>query len=129
MLPLKLQHLEFVNCLGLTSSALEQYLDSGGSNLRKLRLVGNQSMSLWFLSNLKAICPRLQVLEVDLSYTDPTSYRDRDPLYDELLPDGPPTWPPTLITVSIENMRQLSTADAEDFFASLAQSAHQLPYL
>lgn len=129
MLPVGLQELEFSHCSRLTSGALEQYLQSGGSSLRTLKLFGNQSMSLGFMARLRDFCPRLQVFEVDMLYIDPTSYRDRDPLYDELLPNGPPTWPVDLITVSVENLRQLSVADAEDFFSSLVESSAHLPYL
>ncbi|KIW99421.1 uncharacterized protein Z518_11409 [Rhinocladiella mackenziei CBS 650.93] len=129
MLPTGLQHLEVAHCSRLTSTALEQYLLTGGSTLTTLRLFGNQSMSLGFMANLQSLCPRLQNLEVDMIYIDPTSYRDRDPLYDELLPNGPPTWPTNLVNVSVENLRQLSAADAEEFFASLVDCSENLPSL
>ncbi|EXJ91460.1 hypothetical protein A1O3_00008 [Capronia epimyces CBS 606.96] len=129
MLPIGLQDLEFSHCPCLTSETLEQYLHSGGSSLRTLKLFGNQSMSLGFMASLRVLCPRLRVLEVDMLYVDPTSYRDRDPLYDELLPNGPPTWPTDLVTISVENLRQLSATDAEEFFASLVDSSEHLPYL
>jgi len=128
-LPTNLQHLELGNCQSVTSSALEQYLTVGGTSLRTLTLRGNQSMSLGFLASLKTFCPQLRVVDIDLSYTDPTSYRDREPLYDELLPDGPPTWPPQLEQISIENLRQLSASEAEDFFASLVSASEDLPFL
>lgn len=128
-LPLELHHLQLVYCSQLTSRALEQYLSSGGTYLKSLTLDGNQSMSLGFMADLKTICPRLENLEVDMLYIDPTSFRDREPLYDELLPDGPPTWPSSLVSVSVENLRQLSASDAEDFFASLVDSSENLPHL
>ncbi|EXJ93341.1 hypothetical protein A1O1_01733 [Capronia coronata CBS 617.96] len=128
-LPIGLQDLEFSHCSRLTSEDLEQYLRLGGSSLRTLKLFGNQSMSLGFMAGFRQSCPRLQTLEVDMLYIDPTSYRDRDPLYDELLPSGPPSWPTDLVTVSVENLRQLSAADAEEFFASLVDSSEHLPYL
>jgi hypothetical protein len=86
-------------------------------------------MSLDFMSKLKGLCPNLQTLEIDLTYTDPTSYRDRDPLYDELLPSGAPTWPTTLVSITIENLRQLSAEVAEEFLASLIDSSDKLPCL
>ncbi|OAG45076.1 hypothetical protein AYO21_00424 [Fonsecaea monophora] len=129
LLPPGLLHLELRNCPNLTSDALEAYLSRGGSSLRTLTLDGNQSMDLGFIANLQALCPRLQHLEVDMLYIDPTSFRDREPLYDELLPNGPPTWPTDLVSISIENMRQLPQEDAEEFLTSLVDSAAHLPQL
>ncbi|KAL2393909.1 hypothetical protein ABEF93_000264 [Exophiala dermatitidis] len=128
-LPLNLEHLELSHCPSLTSEALEHYLRLGGGSLRTLKLFGNQSMSLGFMAGLQELCPRLRGLEVDMLYVDPTSYRDRDPLYDELLPNGPPTWPTELVTISVENLRQLSAADAEAFLTSLVNSSEHLPFL
>lgn len=129
MLPVGLEYLEIDNASELTSTALERYLQVGGSTIQTLKLCGNQSMSLGFMADLKSTCPRLQDIDVDMLYVDPTSYRDRDPLYDELLPNGPPTWPSSLVNVSFENMRQLSAEDAEDFFDSLVESSRHLPHL
>ncbi|KAJ9643799.1 hypothetical protein H2204_001944 [Knufia peltigerae] len=129
MLPVGLEYLEIDNCSKLTSTALERYLQVGGSTIRTLKLCDNQSMSLGFMADVKSMCPRLQDIDVDMLYVDPTSYRDRDPLYDELLPNGPPTWPSSLVNVSFENMRQLSAEDAEDFFDSLVESSRHLPRL
>lgn len=129
MLPTGLQYLELSHCSQLTSTALEQYLRKGGSSLRTLRLFGNQSMSLGFMPDLKTLCPRLQNIDIDMLYIDPTSYRDREPLYDELLPNGPPSWPVGLVSISFENMRQLSAADAEEFFDSLVDSSGDLQHL
>lgn len=128
-IPAGLELLEISNCLNVTSQALELYLSSKGSLLRTLVLKGNQAMSLGFLADLKNLCPNLQHLEIDLTYIDPTSYRDRDPLFDDLLPLGNPTWPSTLMTISIENLRQLSAEEAEGFFGSLVSAAPDLPYL
>ncbi|OQV08793.1 hypothetical protein CLAIMM_13015 [Cladophialophora immunda] len=128
MLPPGLLHLELTNCPRLTSDALEGYL-TGGSSLRVLKLDGNQSMDLGFMANLQSLCPHLQHLEIDMLYIDPTSFRDREPLYDELLPNGPPTWPTYLASISIENMRQLTQEAAEEFLASLVDSSEHLPQL
>ncbi|KIX99229.1 uncharacterized protein Z520_04805 [Fonsecaea multimorphosa CBS 102226] len=127
-LPPGLLHLELANCPGLTSDALEGYL-TRASSLRVLKLDGNQSMDLGFIANLQSLCPHLQHLEIDMLYIDPTSFRDREPLYDELLPNGPPTWPTDLASISIENMRQLTQDDAEEFLASLVESSERLPHL
>ncbi|OAP57821.1 hypothetical protein AYL99_08559 [Fonsecaea erecta] len=128
MLPPGLLRLELTNCPNLTSDALEDYL-TRASTLRVLKLDGNQSMDLGFMANLQALCPRLQHLEIDMLYIDPTSFRDREPLYDELLPNGAPTWPTYLASISIENMRQLTQEDAEEFLASLVESSEHLPHL
>ncbi|EXJ65779.1 uncharacterized protein A1O5_11020 [Cladophialophora psammophila CBS 110553] len=128
MLPAGLLDLELTNCPDLTSDALENYL-SRGSSLRFLKLDGNQCMDFGFMASLQALCPDLQHLEIDMLYIDPTSFRDREPLYDELLPHGPPTWPSHLVTISIENMRQLTQEDAEEFLASLVDSSEHLAQL
>lgn len=128
-IPDGLEYLEFQNCTALTSAALGQFLTSRGHNLTTLKLFGNQSMSLEFMTELKDICPRLQVLEVDLLYTDPTSYSDRDPNWDSLFPKGPPTWPESLVTISMDNVRQLDIDDAEKFLSSLVDSSENLPRL
>ena len=129
ILPHGLIHLELTNCLYLTSSLVGAYLDSAGAKLQSLRLNNNQSMSLGFMAKLKSSCPKLQQLELHMVYIDPSSWRDRDPLFDELLPNGPPTWPSSLVSVSIENMRQLTEGNAEKFFTSLVDVAADLKYL
>ncbi len=129
ILPPSLQHLEITNCLHLTSDILNVYLSSSGASLLSLKLNHNQSMDLGFMAKLKTLCPKLQSLEIDMVYMDPSSWGDRDPLFEELLPRGPPTWPTSLVTVSMENMRQLTEVDAERFFASLVDASKELPSL
>jgi hypothetical protein len=68
----------------------------------------------------------LQTIEVDLTYTDPSSYHDIEPHYDELLPNGQPTWPASLRVVEFANLRNLDAAEADGFFQSLVDSAHEL---
>lgn len=68
----------------------------------------------------------MQTIEVDLTYTDPSSYHDIEPHYDELLPNGQPTWPSSLRVVEFENLRNLDAAEADGFFQSLVDSAHKL---
>jgi hypothetical protein len=63
---------------------------------------------------------------VDLTYTDPSSFHDIEPHYDGLLPNGQPTWPSSLTVVQFENLRNLDAAEADGFFQSLVDSAHDL---
>ena len=125
-LPPNLTRLEITSCSFPTSENLSSYLRQQGSSLTTLRLIGNQTMSLGFIPNLKDFCPRLQTLYIDLTYVDPTSYRDREPLYDELLPNGQPTWPSTLVSIDLEYLRKFSAANAEGFFTSLVDAAPEL---
>ena len=129
MLPSGLLDLEITNCPRLTSDLLGNYLASAGSTLRSIKLLNNQSMSLGFTSKLKTLCPRLDHLEIDMVYIDPSSWHDTEPLFDELLPDGPPTWPTSLVEISIENMRQVTEPSAEKFFESLVNASQDLPDL
>lgn len=63
---------------------------------------------------------------MDLTYTDPSSYHDIDPHYDELLPNGLPTWPASLRVVEFANLRNLDAAGADGFFQSLVDAAPKL---
>ena len=126
LLPKGLMFLEITNNLAFLSSYLQTYLIDGGSQMTSLILKHNQSMSLEFLSKLDHITPRLRHLEIDLSYNDPSSYKDLNPLYDDALPDGPPTWPRSLVSIDIENLRQISSAEAEDFLEGLVTAGPDL---
>jgi hypothetical protein len=66
---------------------------------------------------------------VDLTYTDPSPFHDIEPHYDELLPNGQPTWPSSLRVVEFANLRNLDAAEADGFFQSLVDSAHELKNL
>jgi hypothetical protein len=68
----------------------------------------------------------LQVIEVDLTYTDPSSFHDVEPHYDALLPNGQPTWPASLRVVEFANLRNFDAAEADGFFQSLVDAAHEL---
>ncbi|KIV87072.1 hypothetical protein PV11_02643 [Exophiala sideris] len=129
MLPIGLEYLEVVQCSQLTSSALAQYLAVGGSTLRTIKLIGCQSLSLGFTAELKTLCPCLQDFVVDMFFIDPTSYADREPLFLALLPDGPPTWPASLVNLSLENIRHKIADEAHEFLESLVESSDQLPRL
>jgi Leucine-rich repeat (LRR) protein len=128
-LPPNLTSLEVTNILPLLSSHLTPYLTNNSSHLQSLTLKHNQSMSLDFLSNLKHTTPRLRHLTLDLSYRDPSSYQDVNPLFDDALPDGPPTWPSSLVSIDVENLRQISGTEADEFLTSLVDSAGNLPWL
>ena len=128
-LPPALTSLKITDCLDLTSEQLSIYFSTSGSLLKSLTLAGNQSLSLAFLTILSTLCPRLQHLNLDLTYTDPKSSKDVYPLYDDVIPDGPPTWPSSLISISVENLRQISLAQTEELFTSLVDFAPNLPQL
>lgn len=127
--PSGLQKLEVCDCAWIKSEGLQDYLRTKGISLTTLVLQGNQSMSLSFMSNLQTTAPRLQVLEVDLTYHDPTSYKDTEPLFDELMSTGRPSWPSTLQSITIGPLRNLTAEDAENFYQSLVDAAVNLPYL
>jgi len=128
-LPAGLTHLTICNTSFVRSEGLHDYLSTSGVTLTNLTLRGNQSLSLGFTSFLAATTPYLRELEIDLTYHDPTSFRDTEPLFDDLLSDGAPTWPCTLETVSIGPLRNLGTDDAEGFFQSLVDAAPTLFHL
>lgn len=128
-LPSTLQTLEISGCAWIKSDGLQQYLETKGRHLTTLTLEGNQSLSLGFMHDLQKTAPNLQMLEVDLTYHDPTSYKDTEPLFDELLPNGPPTWPAALQTINIGPLRNLNSEDAESFYQSLVDASNDLPFL
>ncbi|KAK5951176.1 hypothetical protein OHC33_007929 [Knufia fluminis] len=128
-LPAGLKHLTICNTPFIKSEGLQRYLSDSGAALTQLTLHGNQSLSLGFMSALATTAPHLREVDVDLTYHDPTSFRDTEPLFDELLPDGAPTWPSPLEIISIGPLRNLSTDDAEAFFQSLVDAEPSLPSL
>lgn len=128
-LPANLRRLEIENCPCVNSEGMQAYLSKGVGQLQELVLRGNQYLSLAFIATLKEHAPKLTMLDIDLNYKDPTSYQDTEPLFDSLLPDGPPTWPVDLECISIGPLRRLSTQDAESFYQSLIDTAEQLKYL
>lgn len=128
-LPLSLASLTIVRCPYLTGDGVQSYFLESGVTLKRIRLLSNQTMDLGFLHDLEMSCPNLADLEIDLNFHDPTSFRDTEPLFDDLLPQGPPTWPSTLQSISIEPLRTLDYKDAEEFYTSLISAAPTLPYL
>ncbi|KAJ8120309.1 hypothetical protein O1611_g10398 [Lasiodiplodia mahajangana] len=130
-LPKTLAHLELVNCWEITSDDLSMFLMSHGNSLVHLTLKHCQSLSLGFLPVLGTSCPNLAHLEVDLSYfRHHASYADNKPEYATLLEvDQVPTWPSSIQSIEIINMRNWTREAAEMFFGSLMKNAKALPNL
>jgi len=130
-LPKTLARLELVNCWEITSEDLATFLVSHGGSLVHLTLKHCQSLSLGFLPVLGTSCPNLAHLEVDLSYfRHHASYADNKPEYATLLEeDQVPTWPASLQSIELINMRNWTREAAEMFFESLMKNAKSLPNL
>lgn len=127
--PGDLESLTITSCGFIKSEGLHQWLQQKGSSLKKLVLRSNLCLNLSFMKDLATTAPHLQELEIDLTFHDASSFKDTEPLFDELLPDGPPTWPSTLETISISPLRTLSADDAEKFYQSLIDAAPAMPFL
>lgn len=126
-LPSRLRHLSITNCRNFNSAHLRLYLINHGYELEELILTGNQALDLGFAGFLETLCPNLQLFKMDLTYSDPTAFHDIDPHYEAVFPDGiMPTWPRTLQTIDIENLRNLDAQDAESFLGSLITVASEL---
>lgn len=125
-LPKTLQQVSFTQCEELLSEDLQAFLNTQGSMITDMVLDHNQALSLGFLANLASTCPQLQHLKMDLTYYDASSFHDVDPHYDELLPLGRPTWPTTLQTIDLAQLRNWEAPAAEDFFTSLIEAAPEL---
>ncbi|GAW15850.1 hypothetical protein ANO14919_052720 [Xylariales sp. No.14919] len=130
-LPKTLTHLELINCWEITSEDMSTFLMSHGNSLVQLTLKHCQSLSLGFLPVLGTSCPNLAHLEADLSYfRHHESYADNKPEYATLLEVGQvPTWPSSIQSIEIINMRNWTRAAAEMFFSSLMKNAKALPNL
>lgn len=130
-IPKNLQRLELSNCLELTGSMLIKYLSTSGAQLRQLVLNHNSAVDLMFLPQLKALCPRLEVLKMDLTYySERHNYNDAWAMYDQLLTeDDIPTWPTTLRHVELVNLQKWSAEAAQNLFRSLVDGARDLPDL
>jgi len=128
LLPKGLRNLEIINCWELKADELAEFLITHGTQLRCLTLNHNQFLSLSFLPILGTACPKLQVFRMNLSYFNiHSSYRDSDPLYEYLLlPGEVPSWPSTLQTIELIQLRKWGTEAAETFFSSLLDNAESL---
>ena len=126
-LPPHLRHLSIINCGMFNSVDLRSYLADHGYELKELILNGNQALDLGFAASLETLCPRLERFKMELTYSDPTAFHDIDPHYEAVFPDGlMPTWPRTLQTIDVENLRNLDAQDAESFLESLIAIAPEL---
>lgn len=126
-LPSDLRRLSIINCGNFGSADLRLYLMQHGYQLEELILKSNQALDLAFTESLETLCPRLRLFSMDLTYSDPTAYHDVDPHYEAAFPDGMmATWPRTLRTIEIENLRNLDARDAESFLESLIAIAPEL---
>lgn len=130
-LPKSLERLELSNCLEVTSDMLRKYLANGGSQLRELVLNHDSALDLSFLPNLKTLCPRLEVLKMDLTYySEHVNYNDAWAMYDHLLTeDEGPTWPSTLRHLELVNLQKWTAEAAQNLFRSLVNSSKDLPNL
>ncbi|TGO57587.1 hypothetical protein BCON_0064g00570 [Botryotinia convoluta] len=128
LLPSNLRNLEITNCWEVTAEMLGEYLLTSGRQLRCLTLNHNSALSLAFLPSLRAACPYLEVLRMDLQYFDAhISYHSAEPDYDQLLAsDQIPEWPTTLQSLELLNLRKWDKQAAEMFFQSLLDSAGEL---
>jgi hypothetical protein len=130
-LPKTLQRLEITNCLELTADMLRAYLSTSGSQLKELVLNHNPALNLSFLPSLRAFCPQLEVLKMDLRYySERINSNDAEPLYDELLSsDSVSTWPSSLRHIELLQLQRWEADAAQNLFRSLVESAAQLPDL
>lgn len=128
LLPKSLHNLELINCWEVIADDFAAFLLTHGHQLRVLTLNHNQSLSLSFLTVLGSACPKLQVLRMNLTYYNVHgSYRDSEPLYDELLLASQiPVWPKTLQTIEMTQLRKWEKDAAEIFLQSLLDSAGDL---
>lgn len=131
LLPKSLQHLELINCWEITAEDLACFLLTHGHSLQSLVLNNNKSLSLSFLPVLAESCPNLKVLKMNLIYYNiHPAYHDSEPEYEHLLLPGEiPTWPASLQTIELVQLRQWDSEVATAFFQSLLDSAEHLPLL
>lgn len=131
LLPKTLRHLELINCWDVNADDLASFLLTHGSHLRSLTLNHNKSLSLAFLPVLTEGCPKLEALRMNLTYFNiHSTYHDSEPEYEHLLlPEQIPTWPSTLQTIELAQLRKWERPAAEVFFQSLVNSAGALPDL
>lgn len=131
LLPTNLKHLDIIACDELVSDDTAEFLLTHGSQLRTLTLNHNQSLSLSFLTVLGTACPHLTSLRMNLTYYNlHSTVKDSEPFFDHLLlEDEVPSWPATLQTLELIQLRKWDVEAAEVFFRSLLDSAGALPDL
>ncbi|KFY46225.1 hypothetical protein V494_00547 [Pseudogymnoascus sp. VKM F-4513 (FW-928)] len=130
-LPSNLKHLDIIACSELASDDLAEFLVTHGRQLQTLTLNHNQSLSLSFLTILGSACPHLVSLQMNLTYYNlHATFKDSEPFFDQLLlASEVPTWPTTLQTLELIQLRKWDVDAAEVFFHSLLDSAGTLPRL
>ncbi|KAF1353403.1 hypothetical protein BDV97DRAFT_291340 [Delphinella strobiligena] len=128
-LPDNLEKLKIVNCATLTSDMLYDFLARNeSSNLVELVLDHNPFLDLAFLASLRRLCPKLQVLKMDLYDHRENYFRHfGEPKYEQLLlEDELPTWPSTLRTLELVHLHKWGAGSAQNLFKSLVDSADSL---
>lgn len=130
-LPNSLRHLDIIACSEITSEDLAEFLVTHGRHLQTLTLDHNQSLSMSFLTVLGSACPHLVSLHMNLTYYNlHATFKDSEPFFDQLLLENEvPTWPTTLQTLELIQLRKWDVDAAEVFFRSLLDSAGTLPHL
>ena len=131
MLPYGLESLKLIDCPDVTADDLHLFLITHGRCLHELILNHNQSLNMAFIVDLADACPNLEVFHMDMTYFSTNlNTKDTEPLYDTLLVcDETPTWPSTLRSLELVNLRRWNGEAAEMFFRSLVDSAASLPQL
>ena len=128
LLPQNLESLRIASCSALTSDSLHAFLLTHGSGLRELILDHNQSLDLAFLVDFAVACPLLEIFSMKMTFFSPysTSY-DAEPKFGALLLPGTlPTWPTTLRSIELLQLRKWYADSAEVFLRSLINSAPDL---
>jgi hypothetical protein len=116
---------------GLDAETISRVLATQGSQLRHLALHHNPRLDLAFLQSLRAQCPQLESLDMDLTFfSQLTVVRGITPMYETLLPaECTPSWPRTLRRLSLLHLRKWDTSAATRFFESLLNAAAELSNL
>jgi hypothetical protein len=128
LLPTNLKQLELINCWEVTSEDFAPFLLTHGNALRSLNLNHNASLNLSFLTVLGNACPELEILKMNLTYYNVHStYHNSEPWYEKLLGiDEIPSWPASLQSIELTQLRSWDIETAKMFFQSLLHSAPSL---
>ena len=131
MLPYGLESLKLIDCPDVTADDLHLFLITHGRCLKELILNHNQSLNMAFIVDLADACPSLETFHMDMTYFSTNlSTKDTEPFYDTLLVlDELPTWPSTVQSLELVNLRRWNGDAAEMFFRSLVDSAASLSRL
>lgn len=119
----QLSSLTITACPSLTSAGLEILLNAKGAALQYLRLNGCQTCDGAFLSRLDQLCGNLRTLQIDLSFTDVSSWHDTEAHFEDFLPDGPISFPTTLVDLDLNNLRKINSEQLEASLTSLVETS------